>query len=120
VNDTVQVDLATGKVTATAKFEVGHLCTITGGANTGRTGTVTRVEYHDGNPTVVHVRDGANHSFATRLNNVFIIGKTAKPMISIPKSLGVKLSILEERDRKTKSAPAAASTTTTDAAATAV
>eukprot|EP00300_Choanocystis_sp_HF-7_P028882 c34961_g1_i1.p1 GENE.c34961_g1_i1~~c34961_g1_i1.p1 ORF type:complete len:272 (+),score=13.08 c34961_g1_i1:42-857(+) len=111
VNDSVQIDLASGKITDFAKFEVGHMCTITGGANTGRTGVVTRVEYHDGNPTIVHIKDATNHIFATRLNNVFIIGKSSsKPMISIPKQRGIKLSILEERDRKNK-------VTTTTAAA---
>ena len=102
VNDSVQVDIATGKIIDFIKFEIGNVSTITGGANTGRTGIITRVEYHDGNPTICHIKDAHNHAFATRLNNVFVIGKGSKPLISIPKARGIKLSILEERDRRLK------------------
>jgi len=107
VSDSVVVDVTTGKITDHTKFEVGNLCTITGGANTGRTGTVTRVEYHDGNPTIVHIKDAHSHVFATRLNNVFIIGKGSKALVSIPRARGIKLSILEERERRAKVAGAA-------------
>jgi len=115
--DTVQIDIATGKVSDHIKFEVGNLCSITGGANTGRTGTITRVEYHDGNPTICHVKDAHNNQFATRLNNVFVIGKGTKAAISLPKARGVKLTILEERDRRSKTGKDAAAATTTTAAA---
>jgi len=108
VQDTVQIDIESGKVTDHIKFEIGNMCAITGGANTGRSGTITRVEYHDGNPTICHVKDGHNNQFATRLNNVFVIGKGSKTNISLPKSRGVKLTILEERDRRSKSSGAAA------------
>jgi small subunit ribosomal protein S4e len=114
VQDSIQVDIATGKIMDHVKFEVGNICTVTGGANTGRTGMITRVEYHDGNPTICHVKDVHNHSFATRLNNIFVIGKGSKPLISLPKGKGIKLTILEERDRRHKAvaaAPAAAAAT---------
>lgn len=35
--------------------------------------------------------------FATRLSNVFVIGEGNKPMVSLPKRKGIKMSILEER-----------------------
>ena len=98
VNDTVKVDLATGKVLSYFKFEAGNMCIITKGRNTGRVGTVTHVEHHPGSFDIVSVRDTVGHSFSTRLENVFIIGPKDAPEVTLPKGKGVKLSILEERD----------------------
>lgn len=39
----------------------------------------------------------AGHTFATRINNVFVIGKGDKPMISLPKGKGIRQSILQEQ-----------------------
>ena len=52
---------------------------------------------HPGSFDIVHVKDSAGHTFATRLPNVFVIGKATKPWVSLPKGKGIKLSILEER-----------------------
>lgn len=49
---------------------------------------------------IVQVKDATGHQFATRLHNVFIIGKGNKPYVSLPKGKGIRLSIAEERDRR--------------------
>merc|ERR1712055_309140 len=100
VNDTIQVDIATGKITDFFKFVSGNLCMITGGRNLGRVGQVMHRERHPGSFDIVHIKDTQGHTFATRLNNVFIIGKGNKPYVSLPRGKGVKLSIAEERDRR--------------------
>jgi small subunit ribosomal protein S4e len=79
------------------KFDVGQLCMITAGRNTGRVGTIASIERHPGSFDICHIKDSAGHSFATRLPNVFIIGKENRPWVSLPKGKGIKLSILEER-----------------------
>ena len=40
--------------------------------------------------------------FATRLGNIFVIGKGAgsKPQITLPKGKGLKLTVAEERDNR--------------------
>ena len=38
--------------------------------------------------------------FATRLQNVFVIGDGKSPAISLPKGEGIKLSLAEERAAK--------------------
>ncbi|XP_067619887.1 small ribosomal subunit protein eS4-like [Eurosta solidaginis] len=73
-NDTVQVDIATGKISAYITFDSGNLCIITGGRNLGRIGSVVNRERHPGPFDIVHVKDTHGHVFATRLTNVFIIG----------------------------------------------
>lgn len=73
---------------------------ITGGRNLGRVGTVVNREKHPGSFEIVHVKDANGHMFATRLTNVFIIGKGAKAYISLPKGKGIKLSVAEERDKR--------------------
>jgi len=99
VNDTVKIDLATGKITDFIKFDTGALAMVTGGRNMGRVGVITHRERHDGGFNIVHLKDALDNSFATRESNVFVIG-TEKPWISLPKGKGVKLTIAEERDRR--------------------
>lgn len=39
----------------------------------------------------------AGHTFATRMTNVFVIGKGDKPLISLPKGKGIRQTILQEQ-----------------------
>jgi len=95
--DTIRLNLATGKIEDFAKFEQGNVCMIMGGNNIGRVGVITHRERHPGSYEIVHLKDEADHSFATRLQNVMVIGKENKPWISLPKGKGIKLSIIEDR-----------------------
>lgn len=52
---------------------------------------------HQGSFDIAHIKDSAGHAFATRMMNVFPIGKENRPWVSLPKGKGIKLSILEER-----------------------
>jgi len=97
VNDTVKIDLETGKVVDFIKFEVGNLVVITRGRNAGRVGVLHHIERHEGSFNIARVKDSAGHEFATRLGNVFVIGKESRPWVSLPRGKGIKLSILEER-----------------------
>merc|ERR1711881_422115 len=99
VNDTVKIDLATGKITDFIEFDTGVIAMVTGGRNQGRVGVITHRERHDGGFNIVHIKDAVDNEFATRESNVFVIGRE-KPWISLPKGKGVKLSIAEERDRR--------------------
>jgi len=99
-NDTVRLDVTTGKILDWVKFENGNSVMISGGNNIGRVGTIVHRERHPGSFEIVHVKDAAGHSFATRLSNVFAIGKGNKPWISLPKGNGIKLSIIEDRSAR--------------------
>ena len=118
VNDTIKIDLSTGKITEFIRFDTGVIAMATGGRNMGRVGVITHRERHDGGFNIVHIKDAMDNSFATRETNVFVIGNE-KPWISLPKGKGVKvsffvklqrpshcntnleqLSIAEERDRR--------------------
>lgn len=103
VHDTVKIDISTGKITDSAKFDIGQLSMVTGGRNLGRVGIITNREKHHGSFDIVHLKDSQGHTFATRLANVFVIGKGNKAMVSLPKMKGVRLSIAEERDRRLES-----------------
>mmetsp|Transcript_5845 Transcript_5845/g.6416 ORF Transcript_5845/g.6416 Transcript_5845/m.6416 type:complete len:266 (-) Transcript_5845:133-930(-) len=99
VDDVVKVDIATGKIVDFIKFETGKLAMITKGRNTGRVGTVLHVERHPGAFDIVTVRDATGNTFSTRQENVFIIGNGSEPAVSLPKGNGVKISIIEEREK---------------------
>jgi len=99
-NDTVRVDLATNKMLDHVKFETGNMAIISGGNNIGRVGIIQHRERHPGSFEMVHVKDAVGHVFATRLTNVMPIGKGNKAWISLPKGLGIKLNINEDRNAK--------------------
>jgi small subunit ribosomal protein S4e len=100
VNDTVKVDLATGKVVDYAKFALGNMAMATGGANIGRVGEIVNIERHPGAFDIIHLRDAVGHEFATRALNVFVISKGKDVLITLPKTKGIKKSIIEERATK--------------------
>jgi len=94
--DSVVVDVESNKIKDFIKLDAGNVCMVTGGRNTGRVGILQHREKHKGSFDICHMKDSAGNEFATRLCNVFVIGKANKPMISLPKGKGIKLSILEE------------------------
>jgi len=112
VNDTVKIDLETGKITDFVKFEVGNLVMITGGRNLGRVGVIVSKEKHPGSFDIVHIRDAAGQQFATRITNVFVIGKGTKSFVSLPSRKGIKKSVLEEKVESEKKKSESASTKT--------
>lgn len=101
-NDTIKLDIASGKPTDFIKFDIGNKVMITKGRNTGRIGVITTVEKHPGSFDIIKVRDASNNTFTTRKSNVFVIGVGEEPSISIPSGQGIKLTILQEREVKAK------------------
>jgi hypothetical protein len=60
---------------------------------------------HPGSFTIINIKDATGNVFATREENIFVIGEagddfTAK--VTLPKAKGIKLSILEERKKMFK------------------
>ncbi|PAV20232.1 40S ribosomal S4 [Pyrrhoderma noxium] len=106
VNDTIKLDLETGKIADFIKFDTGNMVMVTGGRNMGRAGVITHRERHDGGIDMVHVRDALDRTFVTRITNVFIVGEGTKSWVSLPKGKGIKLTISEERDQRRKRAAA--------------
>jgi len=102
VNDTIKVNIETGKIVETIKFDVGNLVMITGGRNLGRVGVITSKEKHPGSFDIVHIKDVVGNAFATRTSNVFVIGKGSKSLVSLPRGKGVKRTILEEASASEK------------------
>jgi len=102
LNDTIKLDLDSGKITEHVKFDVGNICMVTRGANIGRIAIMINKEKHPGSHDIVHLKDRRGNEFATRINNVFVIGQGENPLVSIPKGKGLKFTIIEERDLATK------------------
>ena len=76
---------------------IGNVAFITSGNNIGRVGIIITRERHLGGFDIIHVQDERGVSFATRINNVFVIGKGKKPWITLPKYNGVYLSPFEAK-----------------------
>merc|ERR1712113_689478 len=100
VNDTVIIDIETGDITDHVKFDTGNLCMITGGGNTGRVGVIQSRDRHPGSYDIVHVKDATGASFATRLSNIFVIGRGKQALVSLPRQKGIKITIAEEREKR--------------------
>jgi len=103
-NDTVKVDLESGKIIDFIKFDIGNLVMVTGGHNLGRIGVVVSRDKHPGAFDIIHIKDAVGNQFATRLGNVFVIGKTdgkaTKALISLPKAKGIRKTILQEQEER--------------------
>ena len=70
-NDTIRVDLSTGKILDFAKFEPGNVVMIAAGNSMGRVGVIQHRDRHPGSFEIIHVKDAVGHTVATRLQNVF-------------------------------------------------
>ena len=46
------------------------------------------------------MKDASGHEFATRASNAFVIGTGNKPMVSLPKGKGLRMSIVEELEKR--------------------
>mmetsp|Transcript_10517 Transcript_10517/g.9061 ORF Transcript_10517/g.9061 Transcript_10517/m.9061 type:complete len:267 (-) Transcript_10517:478-1278(-) len=96
VNDTIKIDIESGKILDFIKFETGQLVYTIQGNNIGRIGVLTSRDRHMGGFDIVHIRDARGHNFATRIGNIFIIGKGKNPAISLPKEAGIYLTPVEK------------------------
>jgi len=100
-HDSIKFDLSTGKIVDFVKCEIGNVAMITSGNNIGRVGAIVSKEKHPGSFDIIHLKDERGNTFATRSENVFMIGRAGeKPLVSLPKQKGIKLSVLEERAEK--------------------
>jgi small subunit ribosomal protein S4e len=100
-HDSVVINLETGKIKEWVRCKPGCMVMVTAGSNTGRIGELVRRERHPGSFDIIHIKDAADNKFATRLDNVFVIGSSIyHPLISLPKQKGIRLSIAEDRERK--------------------
>jgi len=88
------------KVTNWIKADTGNLCVITGGHNIGRIGTTQSAVKKAGSATMVKVKDTVGHSFNTKKENIFVIGKGSKSMMTLPADKGIKKTITEERNAR--------------------
>jgi len=99
--DTIKYNISSGKIVGQVKFDTGAIAMIIGGRNLGRIGVIEHKEKHEGGFDIVHLKDRAGQKFATRAANVFIIGKN-KPLVTLPRGKGIKLSVIQERDIRAK------------------
>jgi small subunit ribosomal protein S4e len=100
VNDTVKIDLASGKVLEHTPFEAGKIALINGGKNVGRVGVIEKRDKHHGGFDIVHLKDKRGNEFATRVGNVFVVGEKQgdewKLFTKLPNGNGIKRSIDEQ------------------------
>ncbi len=82
------------------KFENGSHVMINGGNNIGRIGILQHIEKHPSSFDIAHVKDATGQMFATRVENIFMVGDGKTCKISLPKGKGIKKNTLEERDNK--------------------
>lgn len=100
VGDSIKFNLKNSEIMDFYKSEIGARVMITKGRNTGRIGNIRKIEKHPGSHNIAHIEDVRGLHFATRMNNVFVIGKGAEAACTLPEGAGVKLSIIEERNKR--------------------
>merc|ERR550539_2271164 len=97
VGDSVKFNLKTGKVEESYRCENEASVMIIKGRNTGRVGNIRKIEKHPGAHNIAHIRDAKGNEFATRMNNIFVIGGHDETAVTLPQGDGLKLTILQER-----------------------
>jgi len=100
VGDSIKLNLNTSDIQEFYKNEIGCRVMITKGRNTGRIGNIRKIEKHPGSHNIAHIEDVRGLHFATRMTNVFVIGKEESSAITLPDGAGVKLSVIEERNKR--------------------
>jgi len=100
VGTTIRFDLKNNKIDDFYQCEVGAPVMIVKGRNTGRVGHIKRIEKHPGSHNIAHIEDAKERKFATRMENVFVIGEDENIKITLPRGDGIKQSILEERNNR--------------------
>lgn len=93
LHHTLKFNLANGEVETTYPFRRGAVAMVTSGSNRGRVGIISHME-SGGSINIVRLLDAEEQQFSTRQSNVFVIGEGA-PVISLPRSNGVRSSILK-------------------------
>merc|ERR1712039_7784 len=104
VFDTVKVDLKTGAIVDTLRLEIGNNVLVTGGANRGRVGVISNRTRIQGAFDMIAVKDKTGHSFNTRIDNCFVIGKGETSNITLPRDKGLKSTIIEQQEARYGSA----------------
>jgi small subunit ribosomal protein S4e len=99
--DSIKLDLTTGKIVDFLKLDMGKLCFVNKGQNTGRIGVLIHRERHLGSFDIAKLRDAKGNVFAVRLDACFVVGEgEGKSRVALPTRNGVKLSIIEEKAQK--------------------
>jgi len=93
-NDSVKLNLETNEVDGVIKFDNGATVFVQGGNNIGRVGVLQNIETHAGSYDIAHVKDANGNTFATRKENIFIIGETKNPVITLPKRQGLAQTLI--------------------------
>lgn len=97
INDTIKLSLESGEIIDHYKFEQGNVAIVMNGSNKGRVGTISRVEKHDASFSIIHMIDGKDSKFATRITNMMVIGRGDRPAITLFKDKGIKRGIVEDK-----------------------
>ncbi|GAB1221069.1 hypothetical protein ENUP19_0063G0029 [Entamoeba nuttalli] len=95
-NDTIKLNLETGKIVDFVKFDIGNTAMMIGGNGMGRVGVIVKREVHPGSFEIVHIKDAKGNTFTTRLNNVFVIGKGTETLVNLPLDKGIKKPLLQQ------------------------
>merc|ERR1712088_1239759 len=88
VHDTVILDIETGAITEHVEFDTGNF------------GIIQSRDRHPGSFDIVNVKDASGASFATRMSNIFVIGRGKQALVSLPRQKGIKITIAEEREKR--------------------
>jgi small subunit ribosomal protein S4e len=80
VGDVIKLDLTSGEIVDTIKFDEGKLAVVVAGINNGRVGKITKITKITKNN--IATLDDAGESFETKLEYLFVLGDS-KPIVSL-------------------------------------
>lgn len=100
VGDTLKFNLEKNEVEDFIPMAAGNLAFCTDGNNRGRVGIIDHINKFDNNFDLITIKDAHGHSFTTRTSYIITIGRGNKSLITLPKGNGIRLSIIEEAEKR--------------------
>ncbi|ORD99124.1 RS4 [Hepatospora eriocheir] len=102
INDTVKVDIEQNKIVDKIPFQVNSTVFIYLGSNTGRVGTVQKIEKQISGKTLITLVDSSEKIFTSPMESSIAIGYDSNVEITLDNDAGIKLTAFEKSNLKYK------------------
>lgn len=100
IDDTVKIDLKTNKIVSSITLEVGKLAYVFAGPQSGRIGTVTKIDVAVDLKKTVFMQDKLGKIFQSSSIKIMTIGTEQSPIIRLEETDGVRLNAFEISNNK--------------------
>lgn len=100
IDDTVKIDIKTNKIISNTSLEVGKIAYVFEGPQSGRIGTVTKIDVAIDLKKTVFLQDKLGKIFQAPSSKLMTIGTAESPLIRLEENDGIRLNAYEVSNNK--------------------